>query len=164
MPDPVTAATRQATGSPGVLPPAFHLRPLSEDDAPAVAALAGRLGDADDVEAWRDKLRSVATTPMAVGLGVESDGGLVAYMIGHANGGAFGLSGEAAFVESLGVHPAWQGHGLARVLAEEMLDRFAAHGARRALTLVSPRDERLRPFFRSLGFRASQLLCLERRL
>jgi hypothetical protein len=32
------------------------------------------------------------------------------------------------------------------------------------LTLVKPGDDHLQPFFRSLGFRPFQSLCLERRI
>ncbi len=145
------------------LPDGARLRPLAASDAPAVAAIAAMLGDADDAEYWRHKLE-LFTRDAASCLGVEANGRLVAYMLGHVKGGEFGLADETAFLEFLGVDPAWQGKGLARSLAEALFHQFAAKGVRQVLTLVNARDERLQPFFRSLGFRPSQLLCLERRL
>ena len=145
------------------LPSSGRLRALTEEDAPAVAAIAARLGQPDDPEYWRGKLELFARDPAAC-LGVEVDGALVAYMLGHVKGGEFGLADETGWLELLGVHPAWQGRGLARVLAEALFEQFDAKGVKRILTLVGPRDDTLRPFFRSLGFRQAQLVCLERRL
>ncbi len=145
------------------LPAGARLRPLTEADAFAVARIAGALGDSDDPAYWLRKLE-VFTRDSASCLGVEADGRLVAYMLGNVKGGEFGLADETAFLEFLGVDPTWQGQGLARSLAEALCEQFAAKGVRHVLTLVSGREERLLPFFRSLGFRTSQLLCLERRL
>ncbi len=145
------------------LPPGAQLRSLTEDDAPAVAAIAARLGQTEDPEYWRRKLEVFARDSASC-LGVVVDGQLVAYMIGHVKGGEFGLADETAWLELLGVHPAWQGKGLARALAEALFEQFAAKGVKRVLTLVSMQDDSLRPFFRTLGFRQSQLVCLERRL
>jgi ribosomal protein S18 acetylase RimI-like enzyme len=136
---------------------------LREDDAPAVAAIAQRLGQTASEFWWRRKLAGLLRDE-SLCQGVEVDGRLVAYMLGQIRGGEFGLAEEIAFVELLGVDPAYQGRGLARVLAEVLFERFAAQGVQRVLTLVSARDDRVRPFFRSLGLRQSQLVCLERRL
>ena len=155
----VSSGPTAATG----LPSGARLRALGPADAPAVATIAGRLGDRVDEAFWRRKLTQLAADQDAA-LGVQVDGRLVAYMLAEVRGGEFGLAEEIAFIELLGVEPAWQGRGLARALAETLLERFARRGVQRVLTLVNERDYRVRPFFRSLGLRQSRLVCLERRL
>lgn len=145
------------------LPPGARLRSLTEADAPAVASIAARLGRNEGLDYWRRKLQ-LFTSDSASCLGVEVDGRLVAYMLGHVKGGEFGLADETAWLELLGVEPTWQGHRLARILAEALFEQFASKGVKLVLTLVSGRDDTLRPFFRSLGFRQAQFACLERRL
>lgn len=156
-----------ASLSPARLPAGASLRPLVPDDASAVAAIAARLGQTeaglDDADAWRRKLE-LFTRDAAACLGLEVDGVLVAYMLSHVKAGEFGLADETAFLELVGVDPAWQGRGLARTLAEALFEHLAELGVRRVLTLVSTRDDTMRPFLRTLGFRPSQLLCLERGL
>jgi ribosomal protein S18 acetylase RimI-like enzyme len=128
-----------------------------------VAAVAARVGSSAEPAIWRERL-ALAERHRGSGLGVECDGRLVAYMLGLVHGGQFGLSENTALLEFMGVEPAWQGHGLARALAEALFALLAAQGVERVLTLVSARDEQVQPFFRSLGLRQSQLVCLERRL
>ena len=140
-----------------------RMRPLTIEDAPGVAAIAAQLGQPTPVEYWRRKLDQFAGEA-ACGLGAEVDSRLVAYMLGQIHGGEFGLPEETAFLELIGVDPAWQGRGLARALAEALFEHLAQRGVRRVLTLVNGRDETVRPFFRALGLRQSQLVCLERRL
>ncbi len=145
------------------LPAGVCLRSVSEEDAPTIASIAGLLGETGDADYWREKLQQLAASHGAC-VGVDADGRLVAYMLGHVRGGEFGLTEDTAFVEFLGVDPTWQGKGIARALAEAVIDQLARQGVQRVLTLVSAADDRLLPFFRALGFRPSQLQCLERRL
>ena len=147
----------------GRLPGGACLRPLIEADATALASLAARLGQSGDEAYWRRQIEQSGREAGAC-LGIEVDGQIVAYLLGHVRGGEFGLADETGWLELLGVDPAWQGRGLARALAEAALEQFAARGVRRVLTLVSGHDDTLRPFFRSLGFRPSPFVCLERRL
>lgn len=146
------------------LPNGARFRPLGPDDAAAVARIQTRLGQPDQDEYWSARLERFLSEG-AVCLGVEAEGRLVAYMVGQVRGGGeFGLAGGTGWVELLGVEPAWQGRGLARLLAEALFQHFIDRGVERVLTMASARDDGLRLFFRSLGFRPSQLQCLERRL
>lgn len=145
------------------LPPGARLRRLVPADCAAVADVQARLAPRATTEDWDRRLTQFASNG-ALCLGVEVDGRLVAHMVGQVRGGEFGLAGETGWLELLGVDPAWQGRGLARALAEVLFEEFARQGVERVLTVVSLRDDTLRPFFRSLGFRPSSLECLERRL
>jgi GNAT superfamily N-acetyltransferase len=153
--------TRELLGC--TLPAGGLLRRLTYQDAPALASIAALLHDAEDEARWRRRLE-LSTADSGVYLGVEVEGSLVGYVGGRIAQGAFGLAETTAFVEFVGVHPAWQGRDLARSLAEALFDELARRDVRRLLTLIKPGDDHLHPFFRSLGFRPFQLLCLERRI
>ncbi len=147
------------------LPAGAWLRPLRLDDAASVARISALVGDAEDDEHWRNKIEAFTDCDAAASMGAEVQGVLVGYIAGHVvYDGAFGMAEPTGFLEFVGVHPAWQGREIARSLAEALFEELAARGARRVLTLVKPAEDRLQPFFRSLGFRPFQLLCLERRI
>jgi ribosomal protein S18 acetylase RimI-like enzyme len=141
-----------------------RLRRLAPEDAPTVATIAALLGDAADEECWRRRLEAANAESGSVFLGVEMEGAVVGYVGGRITDEAFGLAEDTAFIELFGVHPAWQGREIARALAEALFEELAERGIRRVLTLVKPGDDHLQPFFRSLGFRPYQMLCLERRI
>lgn len=145
------------------LPAGARVRFLDAEDAPAVAAIAARLGQCGQPEWWRRRLE-MYSDESALSVGVEVGGQVVAYMLGHVERGQFGVAEETAWLELLGVDPSFQGRGLARGLAEVLFDQLSRRGVRRVVTLVNTHDDMLRPFFRSLGFRPSQFVCLERRL
>ena len=156
---PEAAAMAQLSGLPGGACP----RPLTETDADALAGAARQLGAPADPSYWRARLRTHGRDCPCC-YGVEIEGQLVAHVLGQARQGDFGLPDEVAWLEALGVHPAWQGQGFARALAEALFAGCASRGVSRVLTVVSTRDDRLHAFFRALGFGQSRLTCLERRL
>ena len=147
----------------GSLPAEARLRSLTWEDGAAVAWLAGQLGGSGEPDHWRRRMEPAGNGRPRC-WGIEVGGELVAHLLGHVKQDEFGVQGEVAWLEVLVVHPARQGHGLARVLAEALLEDCAKQGIPRVLTLVSMRDQPLRCFFRALGFRQSQLLCVERRV
>lgn len=157
LPSSATAAQFIA----GELPAGMRLRPLRRQDAAAVARLAGELG-AGEPDHWRWRLEpSQHANPIAWGL--EVNGRLVAVLCGHVRDGDFGQAGEAGWLEALAVDPAWQGRGLARLLAQAFIENCAHRRVARVITLVDLHDQPLRRFFHALGFRQSPLLCVERR-
>jgi GNAT superfamily N-acetyltransferase len=145
------------------LPPGARVRHLVPEDAEPVARIAAALGQCGDTACWQQRLDAFGRD-WALSLGVDVDDRLVAYMVGHIDRGQFGVVDETAWLEQLGVDPAWQGRGLARALAEVLFDQLTLRGVARVVTMVSAHDDMLRPFFRSMGFRPSQFVCLERRL
>jgi ribosomal protein S18 acetylase RimI-like enzyme len=148
-----------------LLPVGAQLRRLTPEDAPTVASIAALLGDTAGQDRWRRRLElSGVDSDVYVYLGVDLGGALVGYVGGRISQGAFGLAEDTAFVEFVGVHPEQQGREIARSLAEALFDELAERDVRRVLTLVKPGDDHLQPFFRSLGFRPFQSLCLERRI
>ena len=71
---------------------------------------------------------------------------------GRAGELEFGLPGTVAWIEIIGVDPAYRHQGIARAL----LDRFSAsaedHGVKTVFTLVDNDQPEMKQFFNRLGF------------
>jgi len=127
-------------GAASGLPAGVRLRSLTWEDGAAVARLAGQLGRAGELDHWRQRLEPCGHgRPLC--WGVDAEARLVAQLLGHTRGDDFGLPGEVAWLELLGVHPAWQGRGLARLLAEACVEECASRGLPRVATLVQGHDQ-----------------------
>lgn len=130
-------------------------RPLTADDADALAALSGKLGGSETAAQWV----AFFGRPHAIAVGAAVDGRIVGYAAGEVRTG-FGLPRPVAWVEAFGIDLDHRGSGLGRALLGELLRRAAAQGAAHVYTLVPVHDRVLAPFFRQLGFRDEPLTCL----
>jgi GNAT superfamily N-acetyltransferase len=130
-------------------------RPLTVDDAEALAALSGKLGGSETADQWV----AFFARPHAIGVGATFDGKIVGYAAGEVRTG-FGLPRPVAWVEAFGIDLEHRGEGLGRSLLGDLLRRSAALGAAHVYTLVPVHDRVLAPFFRQLGFRDEPLTCL----
>lgn len=133
----------------------LETRRLTPADAPDLAALAARLGGPETTAQW---LRFLSR-PDAVGIAVVTERSIVGYAAGEVRGG-FGLPAPAAWIEAFGIDLSWRGHGVGRVLLQELLGRFSAAGAVHVYTVVPVHDRSLVPFFRQAGLRDEPLACL----
>lgn len=134
-------------------------RDLVADDAPALAALSGRIGGGETPAQWAAFLRR----PSAIALGVVEEDRIVGYAAGEVRGG-FGMTGAVAWLEAFGIELDRRGAGVGRMLLADLLQRFARDGATHVYTLVAVHDQVLAPFFRQVGFRDEPLVCLGRSL
>lgn len=130
-------------------------RPLTVDDAGALAALSGKLGGSETAAQWV----SFFGRPQAIAVGAVVDGRIVGYAAGEVRSG-FGLPKPVAWVEAFGIDLGHRGEGVGRALLGDLLRRAAALGAAHVYTLVPVHDRVLAPFFRQLGFRDEPLTCL----
>ena len=68
------------------------------------------------------------------------------------------ITGDRVQVEPLGVHPHFQRLGLARILLLEMLHRFQAHGAERALVETDLARTPARKAYELVGFQRAHII------
>ena len=94
----------------------------------------------------RDELRRFLSMSSFEGVVAESEGRVVGFAIGYLS------RGRVAHVVTLDVDPARRREGLGRELLENLLGRFASHGARRARLEVSTENRGAIAFYEKLEF------------
>ena len=94
----------------------------------------------------RDELRRFLSITSAEGVAAESDGTIAGFAIGYLS------RAKVAHVVTLDVDPSRRREGLGRSLLEELLERFARHGARRVRLEVSTENRGAIAFYEKLGF------------
>ncbi len=90
------------------------------------------------------------------------DGKVIGFIMGELFIGEYGISGDMATLDTIGVDPDYQKKGIGRLLMKEFLDHLKSLGVRKVNTLVDMNDTRLLHFFTSNGFSPSRTVNLER--
>jgi len=95
----------------------------------------------------------------------QADGTVVGFVMGELYMGEYGIAGEGATLDSIGVDPACQQQGIGERLINEFMDHLGDLGVRKVNTLVDRSDARLMQFFESNRFSPSKTIVnLERDL
>ena len=112
-------------------------------------------------EYWRMKLELVVKRSPVPSLVAEVDGMVIGFIIGNANGWETGLPDRSGWIDTVGVDPAFQRKGIAKMLLSEMVNNLKGVGVDTVYTLVNWRDWNLLQFFDSLGFQKGNMISLE---
>ena len=68
------------------------------------------------------------------------------------------------WIKTVGVDPAFQGHGVGKALGDALLKHFREKGVARVRTLVEWHAGDMIAYLKSIGFDRSDLIPLEKRL
>lgn len=99
-------------------------------------------------------------SPMA-SLVAELDGEVVGFIIGDASGWEYGVPEHIGWIDTIGVDPAYQGKGIAKMLFTEMIGALKKVGVDTIYTFVNWRDWSLLRFFNAMGFEKGDMVNLE---
>jgi len=89
---------------------------------------------------------------------------VIGFIMGDAYLGEFGIAADTATIDTIGVHPDFEGHGIAKRLMVEFTSHCRSAGVKRIHTLVEQTDEQLLRFFDHMGFGPAKVLSLELKL
>jgi GNAT superfamily N-acetyltransferase len=95
---------------------------------------------------------SEAIRPHWTSLVAEVDNRVVGFVFGRAGELEFGLPGTVAWIEIIGVDPAYRWQGLARALLDRFTSSAEDHGVKTIFTLVDNEQKEMAQFFTRLGF------------
>jgi len=112
-------------------------------------------------EYWETKLNLVASRSSLAALVAELDGRVVGFIIGGASRWEYGVPEDIGWIDTIGVDPAFQRQGIAKLLFESMTGDLKAQGIHTIYTFVKRRDWRLLKFFGNLGFQEGDMVNLE---
>lgn len=140
----------------------FVVRRLRPGDLERVIALDARIVGRSRHGFLAHKLQvNLLQSSVQVSLGVELDGSLVGFLFARVWTGEFGATDPVAVLDTLGIHPDFQGRGLGRALVEQLVTNLRGLGVRALRTEAGWEDQDLLRFFHDQGFAPAPRLCLE---
>jgi ribosomal protein S18 acetylase RimI-like enzyme len=94
----------------------------------------------------------------------EIDNRVVGFVLGRAGDFEFGLPGTIAWIEIIGVDPAYRGQGIAQQLVGQFAESAEDHGIKTIFTLISNSQDEMQQFFSRLGFVHGKMLHYQKEL
>lgn len=143
----------------------IYVRSLERRDLPSIVAIEERVTGVARPQYWEQRIElSEAIRPHWTSLVAEFENRFVGFLFGRAGELEFGLPGTIAWVETIGVDPAYRGRGIARELIEEFISSAEDHGIKTIFTLVSSGQTDMQSFFSRQGFAQGKMLHYQKEL
>jgi N-acetylglutamate synthase-like GNAT family acetyltransferase len=143
----------------------IYVRSLERRDLPSIVAMEERITGVARPQYWEQRIEmSEAIRPHWTSLVAEFDNRFVGFLFGRAGELEFGLPGTIAWVETIGVDPAFRGRGIARELIEQFISSAEDHGIKTIFTLVSSGQTDMQTFFSRQGFAQGRMLHYQKEL
>ena len=112
-------------------------------------------------EYWKLKFELLETSAQESSLVAEIDGRIVGFIIGGVSRWEYGIPENIGWIDTIGVDPACQRKGIAKILFAEMTRRLGQAGVDKINTFVKRLDWKLLKFFEGLGFQQGDMINLE---
>ena len=142
---------------------AGSVRSLVPDDFERVVQIDRELSGMSRRGFFEKRLRCAKAYPKAfVSLGYEEDGVLEGFVMAHLLDGEFGGTEPAGILDAIGTTEKVRGHGGARALLGQLIEKLKGRGAMEFRTQLLWQDQALIQFFASAGFVLSPRLVLGR--
>ena len=143
----------------------IHLRNLDKADLPSIINIEDRVTGVSRPDYWEKRIEiSEAIRPHWASLVAELDNRVVGFIFGRTGELEFGLPGTVAWIEIIGVDPAYRGHGIGRTLIERLAASAEDHGIRTIFTLVDNSNSEMERFFTRLGFAQGKMLHFQKEI
>jgi ribosomal protein S18 acetylase RimI-like enzyme len=161
MPETIEASVPVDTAAEGV-----RVRGLHPEDFDAVVSIDAKNVGRRREEFFRVKLaENLAATGVRISLAAEIQDGraslFVGFLLARVFYGEFGRTEPAAALDTIAVHPDFQGRGVGAALLDQLKKNLRGLGVGSIQTEVSWDDPRLMSFFQHEGFRPAARLALD---
>jgi ribosomal protein S18 acetylase RimI-like enzyme len=147
-------------------PDQLVIRPLHEDDYEAIVDIDTRAAGRPRHDYIGRKFEQAIQSAGQLGTSyvATTDGEVLGFIMGDVYLGEFGIPGDTATIDTIGVNPDYEGNGIARRLLAEFVNHCRVAGVKRIQTLVEWTDATLLRFFDHMGFVPAKALSLEKSL
>jgi ribosomal protein S18 acetylase RimI-like enzyme len=143
----------------------IYVRNLEKRDVRAIVDIEERQTGVARPNYWEKRIEmSEAIRPHWASLVAEVDNRVVAFVLGRAGELEFGLPGTVAWIEMIGVDPAYRHQGVARALVEKFAESAEDHGIRTVFTLITSNQTEIQQFFSRLGFVQGKMLHYQKEI
>ncbi len=143
-----------------------NVRMIRGNDLDSVVAIDKLITGQERREYYQRKLEQAVDNRHNVNasLAAEVGGKMVGFMMGDVFFGEYGIPDASATVDTIGVHPEFQKHGVASELMDQFLMNMKAANVKKIYTLVNWNDFALEGFFARHKFQPSKRISLELQL
>jgi ribosomal protein S18 acetylase RimI-like enzyme len=136
-----------------------YIRPLRKDDLSAVVNVEDRSTGVSRREYWEKRIDMYeAIRPYWASIVAEVDNRVVGFLFGRAGELEFGLADPVAWIETIGIDPAYRRQGIAAKLVEHFKLSADEHKIHTVFTLVAKSNKDMEQFFTKVGFAQGQML------
>lgn len=143
----------------------IHVRNMEKSDLPAIVDMEERQTGVARPHYWEKRIEiSEAIRPHWASLVAEIDNRVVGFILGRTGELEFGLPGTVAWIEMIGVDPAYRHRGVAHALVEKFAESAEDHGIRTIFTLVTSNQTEMQEFFGSVGFIHGKMLHYQKEI
>lgn len=143
----------------------IYIRNLEKTDLSAIVNIEERLTGVARPGYWEKRIEmSEAIRPHWASLVAEVKNQFAGFMFGRAGELEFGLPGTVAWIEIIGVDPAYRGQGIARALVEKFTASAEDHEIQTVFTLVSNGNQEMAKFFSRVGFAQGKMLHFQKEI
>jgi len=141
----------------------IDIRNLRTSDLPFIVSIEERLTGVARPKYWEKRIEmSEAIRPHWASLVAEINDRVVGFVFGRAAELEFGLPGTVAWIEIIGVDPAFRSQGIGRALLEQFTTSAEDHDIKTIFTLVGPEAADMKEFFGRLGFAQGKMLHFQK--
>lgn len=138
------------------------VRSLRPRDLEAVIVLDAKITRRRREEYFKLKLKqALSDTGVMISLAAESAGAFVGFLLVRVYYGEFGIMEPVAVLDTMGVHPDFQGRGVGSALIDQLRTNLLGLGIPRLQTEVSWHTPDLIAFFNKEGFEPAPRFCLD---
>jgi ribosomal protein S18 acetylase RimI-like enzyme len=110
---------------------------------------------------WVTKIiRQAETRPRDASLVAEIDGKVIGFILGEVSGWEFKVPNNIGWIDTIGIDPDYQNRGIAKELANGLVDNLKEYGVDTLYTLVNWNDWDLLQFFHAMGFTRGDMINL----
>lgn len=139
----------------------IKIRAMAYGDLDAIVRIDKEVLGKERPEYWSMKIENQENRSPLTSLVAEVDGKVVGFIIGDASGWEYGIPNTVGWIDTIGVHPAYQRNGIASRLFAEMVRNLKRLGVDTIYALVNWREWDLLHFFDKMGFRKGDMIQLE---
>ncbi|MFQ5684583.1 MAG: GNAT family N-acetyltransferase [Candidatus Binatia bacterium] len=135
------------------MPKAIDIRNLDKEDLSTIVTIEERVTGIARRAYWEKRIEmSEAIRPHWASLVAEVDNRVVGFLFGRAGELEFGLPGTVAWIEIIGVDPAYRRQGIGQKIVQHFVESAEDHAIKTIFTLVQNSDSDMGQFFTRLGF------------
>jgi ribosomal protein S18 acetylase RimI-like enzyme len=114
---------------------------------------------------WEKRIEiSEAIRPHWASLVAEIENRVVGFILGRSGELEFGLPGTVAWIEMIGVDPAFRRRGVAQELVRHFEESAEDHGIRTIFTLIASNRTDIQQFFSRSGFAQGKMVHYQKEL